>query len=60
MQPAVLERLIFDVNKVAKFSKETAKAWAFPVVLNPRIEYIREKKIHLVEIEPNSAETPDE
>ena len=60
MQPAVLEGLIFDVNKVGKFSIEEAKNWPFPIVLNPIIEQIKGQTIRFVEIDPNTAASPDE
>lgn len=60
MQEAVLNDLIRDVNKVGKFSKETAKTWDFPLVLNPRLDYIHGKALRLIEIDPQSAEVSEE
>lgn len=60
MQAAVLEGLVYNVNKVGKFDKARAKVWDLPIVLNPRIEYIRGQAIHLIEVDPNSAESQDE
>jgi hypothetical protein len=60
MQPAVMAGKIKDVNKVAKFSKETAQTWTQPVLLNPTLALLAGKTLTLVEIDPASAEAPDE
>ena len=59
MQPAVLEGKIHDVNKVGKFRKAVALDWPLPLVLNPS-PAILDDGIMWVEIDPSSAETPDE
>jgi hypothetical protein len=60
MQPAVLAGHIRDVNKVAKFSRETVREWAVPVLLNPTIETIESRTVLLLSVDPQTAETPDE
>ena len=60
MQPAVLQGLIRDVNKVGKFSRATAKSWTWDVVLNPTMASVQGKSLTTVPIDPASAEAPDE
>ena len=60
LQPAVLEGLIRDVNKVAKFSRDTAHSWTWAVVLNPTLDSIQGKLLTTVQLDPASAEAPDE
>jgi hypothetical protein len=58
MQPAVMQGIIVDVNKVGKFSRATAQAWS--LLLNPDLERIAGKPILFVSIDPDLAEAPDE
>jgi hypothetical protein len=58
MQPAVLQGIIRDVNKVGKFSRATARNWS--LVLNPDLATIAEKTILFVPVDPDLAEAPDE
>jgi len=58
MQPAIMSGLIKDINKVAKFSRETAQNWT--LLVNPTIESLAGQAIALVSVDPDSAETPDE
>lgn len=60
MQPAVLQGIVQDVNKVGKFSKATAQAWVHPVLLNPKLENIVGRSLTWVTIDPDTAEAPDE
>ncbi len=60
LQPAVLQGLIRDVNKVGKFSRATAKSWTWDVVLNPTMASVQGKSLTTVQIDPASAEAPDE
>jgi SAM-dependent methyltransferase len=60
MQPAVMQGVIKDVNKVGKFSKATAATWAHPVLLNPTLDHIDADAIAYLEIDPTTAEAPDE
>ena len=60
MQPAILDGLIRDVNKVGKFSRAAAKSWQWTVILNPTLASIRGKALTTIAIDPASAEAPDE
>lgn len=61
MQPAVLAGKIQDVTKVAKFSKDTARAWPLPVRLNPAPDILSDGvTVDTLTVDPDSAETPDE
>lgn len=60
MQPAVVEGVIKDINKVGKFSKQTALTWEWSVLLNPTLDSISGKPLSLIDIDPFTAETPDE
>jgi SAM-dependent methyltransferase len=60
MQPAVLAGQIRDVNKVGKFSVETAKDWAFPVLLNPDEDILMRQAEGVTRLDPFTAEMPDE
>lgn len=60
MQPAVLRGAIKDVSKVAKFSKATAQTWTERVLLNPDIAVLDSAQIAFIDIDPATAETPDE
>lgn len=60
MQPAVMAGMIRDVNKVGKFSRDTAQGWPYPVLLNPTLEALSGKLFTLVPVDPQTAEAPDE
>jgi SAM-dependent methyltransferase len=60
MQAAVMSDFIRDVNKVAKFSKETARTWTTPLLLNPTLESVQSNTVSQIAIDPQTAETPDE
>ncbi len=60
MQPVVLIGQILGVSKVAKFSKQTALAWPEAVLLNPTPDVLEDSGLGVVNIDPDSAETPDE
>jgi hypothetical protein len=60
MQPAVMTGQVKDINKVAKFSKETALTWTLPVLLNPDVSALEGRRIARVSIDPDTAEAPDE
>lgn len=60
MQPAVLDGRIRDINKVAKFSLQTAQTWTVPVLLNPTVSVFDSGALRLLVIDPTTAETPDE
>lgn len=60
MQPAVLAGHLADINKVGKFSRATAATWAWDAVLNPTLESLASEPYTMVEIDPATAEAPDE
>ncbi|MCC6613853.1 MAG: hypothetical protein IT320_10275 [Anaerolineae bacterium] len=60
MQPAVLAGHIRDINKVGKFSAETARAWTLPMLLNPDHGLLADRAQTLVPVDPSTAEQPDE
>ncbi len=60
MQPAVIGGQIRDINKVGKFSRSTAADWAWGTILNPTLESLAFEKLTTVEIDPATAEAPDE
>ena len=41
LQPAVIDGLIRDINKVGKFSRATSQTWQSPVMINPTLDAIR-------------------
>lgn len=60
MQPAVLGGLIADVNKVGKFSVETAAAQDWNISLNPTPDSLTSETLTFIDIDPALAEAPDE
>ena len=60
MQPAVMQGFATGINKVGKFSRETAASWTLPVMLNPTLAALRDSETTLVSIDPDTAEAPDE
>ncbi len=60
MQAAVLQDAIRDINKVGKFSRETARSWEWGLLINPESEALRGASITYLEIDPATAEAPDE
>ena len=60
MQPAVLDGQLEGITKVAKFSREIAQGWAFGTALNPTNAIFDGKTVTWIEIDPASAEVPDE
>lgn len=58
MQPAVIAGTITDVNKVAKFSRETARDWQ--MLVNPTLEMLHGRAVVFVTVDPRLAEAPDE
>jgi SAM-dependent methyltransferase len=60
MQPAVMQGLIRDINKVGKFSREIARAWDMPLLLNPDIEALSGCEIVFSPVDAQTAEAPDE
>jgi hypothetical protein len=61
MQPSILAGKIGGITKVAKFSRETARAWPLPVILNPAPDMLNSgAAINTLAIDPDTAETSDE
>jgi hypothetical protein len=60
MQPAVMNGSLTGINKVGKFSRETAQTWTQPVALNPPVDILSESETVFVPVDVDSAETPDE
>lgn len=60
MQQAVLAGVVRDINKVGKFSRETAQTWSFGLRINPTLESLRGETLVAIDIDPASAEAPDE
>lgn len=60
MQPAVMQGVISNVNKVGKFSRQTAQTWTHAMLLNPVLDRINDQVFGQVSIDPNTAEAPDE
>jgi SAM-dependent methyltransferase len=60
LQPAVLAGAIVGVNKVAKFTRAAAQAWAFQVVLDPTPDILDHAALSAFSIDPASAVTGEE
>ncbi|MDE2853916.1 MAG: hypothetical protein OXN88_07065 [Chloroflexota bacterium] len=60
MQPAVLAGLVRDINKVGKFSLATVESWDWGLVLNPAPDSIEKEQLTYIELDPATAEAPDE
>ena len=60
LQPAVLRDLVRDVNKVGKFERQAAAAWAQPLTLNPTLDSISQRQLLWLDVDPASAAAPDE
>ena len=60
MQPAVLNGRLADINKVGKFSRATAASWSWDALLNPPPESLASARFTAIEIDPTTAEAPDE
>lgn len=58
MQPAVMQGVIVDINKVGKFSRETAQAW--PLLLNPTLDAVAGQDMIFYPVDSQAAEAPDE
>lgn len=60
LQPAVLAGAIHDINKVGKFSRATAGQWTWDLIINPTLDAIAGGQLAYLEIDPATAEAPDE
>ncbi|MEL6152342.1 MAG: hypothetical protein AAFR56_22110, partial [Chloroflexota bacterium] len=60
MQPAVMQIVVNDISKVGKFSIATAQSWDTPVLLNPTLDDVKAMTVTFTEVDPATAEAPDE
>ena len=60
MQPIALDGAALNINKVGKFTRETAAAWDHPVRLNLTTESIRLDQVTWLPVDPATAAAPDE
>lgn len=60
MQPAVLKGQVAGVNKVGKFSRVTAQGWTARALLNPPADVLDVGGLTFVDVDPATAEAPDE
>ena len=60
MQPLALAGVLRDINKVGKFSRETARSWSWHLRVNPAPESLDGERIVYIDIDPATAEAPDE
>ncbi|MEM6285137.1 MAG: hypothetical protein AAF787_23295 [Chloroflexota bacterium] len=60
MQPAVMQGIVNDISKVGKFSTATAQSWEVPVMLNPTLDDVKTMAVTFTEVDPATAEAPDE
>ena len=60
MQPAVMSGQVKDVNKVGKFSRETAQKWTLPVLLNPSLTLLEGLSVTFMPVDAATAEASDE
>ena len=60
LQPAVLQGSIHDVNKVGKFTRETARNWPLRLMLNPRPDVLAQHVAGTFDMDPVTAATSDE
>ena len=60
MQPAVLAGVISDVNKVGKFKRVAAASWQWGALLNPTLAALAGQSFTVLEVDPETAEAPDE
>lgn len=60
MQSAIVTGYLSQVNKVGKFSKATAADWPYRVLVNPGVDVLEGSGLFRIEIDPDTAESPDE
>lgn len=60
MQQAVLAGRVRDIHKVARFSRDTAREWSWGLALNPGLELLEGVAQQMIEMDPASAEAPEE
>ncbi|MGJ3237650.1 MAG: class I SAM-dependent methyltransferase [Anaerolineae bacterium] len=60
MQDAVMQGFAQGINKVGKFSKETARQWVHTPLLNPTLSTVQADPLVWIVIDPATAEISDE
>ena len=60
LQPAVLQGSVRDINKVGKFSRETARSWPLRLLLNPAPDVLAPGVTGTVDVDPATAAASDE
>ena len=60
LQPAVLQGSVRDVNKVGKFTCETARSWPLGLLLNPGSDVLAQDVTGMVDMDPATAAASDE
>lgn len=60
MQPAVVAGKVRDIHKVVKFSRETARDWQHPALINSALDVLDSGELVFIPIDPDTAEAPDE
>jgi hypothetical protein len=60
MQAAILANKIQDVNRVAKFSKTSVSNWPYQLLINPVLDRLEGDEIVWIDVDPTTAEAPDE
>ena len=58
MQPAVMQGLVDNINKMPKFRREAVQSWR--LILNPELSILRTRQIIFCPVDPAYAEIPDE
>ena len=60
MQPAVMASALYDINKVAKYRRQTVAGWSNPLLINPTLALLDDVDVILLPVDPAAAEAPDE
>ena len=60
MQPLAIDGAALDINKVGKFTRETAAAMGISMLLNPTPESIQLDHVTWLPVDPATAAAPDE
>lgn len=60
MQPALLNGLIRDIHRIAKFPRAAHADWGCPLRLNPPLDVLNGRPLRLIPVDPAAAITGDE
>jgi hypothetical protein len=60
MQPAVMNNTLTKINKIVKYRWEVAQQWPYNFLLNPSDEILDTHTVTRVQVDPATAEAPDE